>query len=135
MGNIFNKEEEVSDAFNPEAGAFVFKNTEKDEDDDRCDEIGLFMYFKMTDAELKKALPISYNKNEGNYMVAYFVNRRDFIGQGFNHAIAQEIVKNNMINLLENDYEFIHEKLPELTEESFDNKKKFAQSQIDSANK
>ena len=41
----------------------------------------LFIYKKCDHNQLSVSLPISYNKNNGDYIIAYFEDGTDFIGQ------------------------------------------------------
>ena len=90
-----------------EKGAYLFYDREEKR-------IILYIYFKLKFKELKKVLPISFtgpNKTyTNNYLIAFFLDG-DYIGNSTFNQIKKLIKNKKMINLLNNNYENIKEKL------------------------
>ncbi len=123
---------------NNEKGAYMYYD---DGDNNENNENGkthvLYLYLKLTKSELKRALPLSYvdpgedSQNSKNYFNAIFVNGRDYLGQTTLKEVITNIKDKNMVNILTNDYEKVSLKLPNLTQEYFNNQVHFSQEQLE----
>lgn len=129
---------------NNEKGAYMYYDDNVDNDDNNDDnenENGkthvLYLYLKLTKPELKRALPLSYvdpgedSQNSKNYLNAIFVNGRDYLGQTSLEEVITNIKDKNMVNIITNDYEKVSLKLPNLTQQDFNNQVHFSQEQLE----
>jgi hypothetical protein len=105
-------------------GAYIFEDSDND--------INLFLYIKLEPEDLKNALPLSYNANlkDCNYLVVIIKNMTDHLGQNSFQVIKELIRKKNMQNILEEDYNLLHEKINNLTYEQYENYLGFAKQQL-----
>ena len=104
MGSTLNK------SLNNDSGAYIFKNNS-------TLLIDLLIYIKLSPDKLLHALPISYdpNKKNANYLVCIFEEGRDYLSQNTIEEIDKNILEYDMINLLDNSYETLYEKYPDLS--------------------
>ena len=81
----------------------------------------IFMYIKMTDKELEKALPLSYVKNndcENQYFIVIFKDGLDYLGQLTHDNLQSTIKELQFKSILDNDYEFIKTYFPDASEKN-----------------
>ena len=93
----------------------------------------IFMYIKMTDKELEKALPLSYVKNndcENQYLIVIFKDGLDYLGQLTHDNLQSTIKELEFKSVLDNDYEFIKTYFPDATEKEYNSTKSIIQEQI-----
>ena len=116
-------------------GAFIFYNNSN---------ILTFLYKKMSEEELKRALPISYNSSKSQfdsckdklecYITVFFdENGRDYIGKSSKETIDNTIIRleiYQLSNLLDETYEEIKIKIPNLDSDFYNNQKTFAIEQL-----
>ena len=99
--------------------------------------IVIFMYIKMTDKELEKALPLSYVKNsdcENQYLIVFFKDDIDYLGQSTLDKLQTTIEKIQFKSILNYDYEFIKSHFADITETDYDKTKLFIQEQVNYIN-
>tara|TARA_B100000073_G_C23317706_1_gene405424 strand:+ start:157 stop:498 length:342 start_codon:yes stop_codon:yes gene_type:complete len=100
---------------------------------DDTDATVIFMYIKMTDTELEKALPLSYVKNsdcKNQYLIVIFKDGFDYLGQSTLDKLQTTIEKIQFKSILNNDYEFIKSHFADITETDYDKTKLFIQQQV-----
>lgn len=65
-----------------------------------------FIYIKLQPIDMVKALPITYNDNSGCYLSAVFdPDGRDFLSQSNESDILNMIKDNDMISILDKEYQ------------------------------
>ena len=103
---------------NMNSGAYIFKRLQSP---GTTEHVNLFIYIKLSPMELSLALPISYNPNNKNsdYLVCVFENGIDYLGQSSKIDIDESIKKNDMINLLNNNYNQLTTFFPNLSRELY----------------
>jgi hypothetical protein len=107
---------------NPNSNGYVFLNENKIYD---------YLYLKLSPEKLQKALPISYeNDINKSYLTAIFANGRDYLGQLSFEEIKEAVQKNNMVSILDNDYEYVKTCVPNLSLEDYEGKKTFFTNQL-----
>lgn len=115
---------ERSENININQGAYIFEDSDND--------INLFIYIKLEPEDLKELLLLSYNPSliDCNYLIIIIKDKKDHLGQNSFKAIKELIKKKNMLNILEKDYYFLHEKINTLTHEQYTNYLGFAKEQL-----
>jgi hypothetical protein len=106
-------------------GAYLYmdKNSEK----------YLYIFMKMSQEELKEALPISYDDvvmKDCTHLVVTFHEGSDYLGAASADDITLVIIQYNMINILENNYEKVKERFPSFTEEYYNDRVSFSKNQL-----
>jgi hypothetical protein len=114
---------------NENNGAYIFKNRDNIKN---TDDLDLLLYMKLTDEELKRALPISYNPNliNSNYLAAIFHNGYDHLAQYSFETIKRIISEENMKSIIDNDYITIQSYFNKLSYETYIHYKEFANKQL-----
>jgi len=108
---------------NTYSNGFIFLNNNKIYD---------YLYLKLSPEKLKKALIISYKSDATKpYLTVVFDDGRDYLGQSSYEDIKKIVKKMNMVSLIDNDYEYVKEKIPDLNQEEYESKKNFFMSQLD----
>lgn len=91
----------------------------------------LFLFIKLNQDQLKKALPISYTENpDMEYLTAAFVNGSDYLAQNNYCNISKFIKHNNMISIFTNNYDFVSKIYPNLDEKTYHNYLSFSNEQL-----
>ena len=108
---------------NPHSNGYVFFTDNKIYD---------FLYLKLSQEKLQKALPISYDKNiNKSYLTVIFDNNgRDYLCQSSFKDIQESVDKMNMISLIDNDYRYVKTYIPNLSLTEYDIKKIFYKTQL-----
>ena len=103
---------------NMNSGAYIFKGSQSPR---TTEHISLFIYIKLSPKELSNALPISYDQNNKNsdYLVFVIENGIDYLGQSSKIDIDESIKNNDMINLLNNNYNQLTTFFPNLSRELY----------------
>jgi len=109
----------------PIKGAYLYYDTDSQAN-------VLYLYMKLSNEELKRALPLRYVEDPSNtYLNAFFVNGRDYIGQTNSESILQIINEKRMMNILTHDYSTVRESVNNLIPSEFYYYVSFAQEQLD----
>lgn len=117
---------EVEDKINPdEKGAYIFQDDEG--------RIYRFLYFKLSEKEMEKALPITYHKNsDRDYLLVTFdPEGQDYLGQHNKEKLLEIIESNKMTNLLTTEWQDI-ENTFNITEKDYWGMVDFAKEQMNS---
>lgn len=108
-------------------GAYIFNNKQSKS-------IDLFLFIKCSSDDLKKSLPLSYNEltmKTHNCLVVIINNGVDYLGSGCLDDVPNLILEKNMVNLLNNSYEFLNTNgFKYLTLENYNNMINFAKKQL-----
>ena len=106
-----------------EKGAFIFG--------DNVDTIHMCIYVRLTPQEMRRALPISYKKDDSdNFLLAIFDPLgRDFLSQVNYFDIIDSINYHKMTNLLTTDFTTLQKKYG-ISRESYENYYDFARQQL-----
>ena len=112
------------DSIDKNKGAYIYyDNTDKTNI--------LFLYMKLSQDELERALPLSYVESDDNtYLCVSFVNGKDYLGQSNYKDISQNIATLNMVNILTNDYNTVNETLQNLDISEFNSFVSFSKKQL-----
>ena len=89
-----------------ENGSFLYKNSDNI--------LILFLYIKMGPDKLKKVLPLSYDKftmGHQDYFIVFFKKGVDYLGCASYSEIQQIIQDNNAIDIINNDYINVNNKI------------------------
>ena len=90
-----------------------------------------YLYMKLSPERLQNALAISYVDDINRpYLTALFDEGHDYLGQSSYEDIKEIIKKKNMVSIIDNDYEYVKEKIPQLDLEEYESKRNFFMSQI-----
>ena len=121
--NIFNGPKE----YDPKQhGIYMFINKHSDDSEHTC----LLLYKKCDHNQLAMSLPISYNRNNGDYVLVIFENGHDYLCQSTYNNIIETINKYNMVDIDNNEWSYIKSQLPLLEKEEYINSLRFAKEQI-----
>jgi hypothetical protein len=91
----------------------------------------LLIYGKLPQSILKNAMPLSYKADEGDYITTIFVNGRDYIGQSTYDNISKTIKQDNIIDIINNNYDEVKKVLPELTIDEYNENLEFSKKQLE----
>lgn len=119
-----NTEVEESDLLiSKEKGAYIFQDKEK--------RVFNFLYFKLDQEEMRKALPITYDNDENrNYLLVTFdPDGRDYLGQQSWERVQEIISNNDMINLISTQWEELPEEF-KIEKQEYLNMVSLAQEQL-----
>ena len=105
-------------------GAYIFEDKDND--------INLFLYIKSDKENLQAALPLSYDENLKNcdYLAVVIKRGADYLGQNSLENIQELIAEKDMQNILEKTYSELSKKIPNLTQEQYDNYLGFSEEQL-----
>tara|TARA_Y200000002_G_C22676481_1_gene662296 strand:+ start:2327 stop:2722 length:396 start_codon:yes stop_codon:yes gene_type:complete len=107
-------------------GIYMFSNKRPDNSEHLC----LFLYKKCNNDVLSKALPLSYNINNGNYIVIIFENGCDYLNQTTYDNIIQMIKTQKMVDIENNEWSYIKSQLPLLEKNKYLDSLQFGKYQI-----
>ena len=121
--NIFSSPKESD----PEQhGIYMFSNKHPDDSEHMC----LLLYKKCSHTMLSKALPITYNINNGDYIIAIFENGYDYLNQATYDNIIQLIKNHNTVDIENNEWSYIKSQLPLLEKDEYIKSLQFGKDQI-----
>jgi len=110
-----------------DSGSYVYKDSE---DDAIC----LFMFKKLTEEQMKFALPAEESANtKGDYFIAVIRNGLDYIGKSEYNGISRLLNDQNTCDLF-SPYKKICNIIPNFTEEEHSKYKKFVESKVQTIN-
>ena len=118
-----NEEEKINEINPDEKGAYIFQDEEG--------RIYRFLYFKLGEIEMKKALPLTYQEDsERNYLLVTFdPEGSDYLAQQSQEKMLEYIETNKMTNLLTTSWEEIKDNY-NITEIDYQNLVDFANEQL-----
>jgi hypothetical protein len=92
--------------------AMIYQDTDGD--------IILVLYIKLSASKLKQALPLGYDptKLDHNYLIVWFKQGMDYIGQSSWEEINKTIDERNMLSLLSCGYDTLHELYSDLSQDT-----------------
>lgn len=121
--NIFNSPKESE----PEQhGIYMFSNKHSDNSEHMC----LLLYKKCSHTMLSTVLPITYNINNGDYIVVIFENGCDYLNQTTYDNIIQMIKTLKMVDIENNEWSYIKSQLPLLEKNKYLDSLQFGKYQI-----
>ena len=97
---------------------------------DKFEQICLLIYVKCDHDQLSRSLPISYNKNNGDYILVIFKNGNDYLCQTTYDNIIKSIDEHNMVDIENNKWSYIKSQLPLLEKDEYEKSLQFAKKQI-----
>ena len=90
----------------------------------------LLIYGKLPHNILMNAMPLTYKADNGNYITTIFIDGKDYIGQSKYENIYEMINKDNVVDIINNDYDEVKKILPELTKEEYNENLEFSKRQL-----
>ena len=121
--NIFNYKKKYNQQ---QHGIYMFINKHSNNSEHIC----LLFYKKCDHNQLAMSLPITYNKFNGDYILAIFENDIDYICQSTYIDIIKRMDKYNMVDIYNNEWNYIKSKIPLLEKKEYINSLQFAKEQI-----
>ena len=117
------KETEETEMFSEEKGAYIFQDDEK--------RLFNFLYFRLDEEEMLRALPISYDndKNRNYLLVTFDPEGRDYLGQQTWEKVQDIVRENKMINLISTKWEDLPEEY-KFEKQEYKNMVSLAQEQL-----
>ena len=109
-----------------QSGIYMFINKHSDNSEHTC----LLLYKKCNHTQLAMSLPISYNRNNGDYILVIFENGYDYLCQTTYNNIIERISKYNMVDIDNNEWNYIKSQLPLLEKDEYIKSLQFAKKQI-----
>ena len=91
----------------------------------------LLIYGKLPKSILINAMPLSYKFDGGDYITTIFVNGKDYIGQSTYDNISKTIKQDNIIDIINNNYDEVKKVLPELTIDEYNENLEFSKKQLE----
>lgn len=98
--------------------------------DKHSDHICLLMYKKCDSNQLSAAIPMSYHKDRGDYMLVIFKNGNDHLCQTTYDNIIKLVTDHSMVDIENNEWTSITSKLPLLKKRDYINSLRFAKEPL-----